>query len=250
MLIQGLRRWCGQSLVNRAGGSGPGRRGPVGLRPSGWPPRDQGLGDLDPYLPPEQGRGGHHRQRQRSNRGRRRGRRDRRGAGRRKIASGATEQLAQDLLPRIPIEEHATAGLRLGRDEASQRLPDRRQLRSAVQGEDAQGRHHPCDDHERRRLHRRHGGSGHRADDQRRHHGHADRRRHRGPFRERRCPGPVRLDRNPASRAENRQWRHPRGAAGNGESHRQGDLGQRRHQPDRACRSRFRSRPNAASRAG
>ena len=150
---------------------------------------------MDPYLPAEQGRRGHHRQRQRPNRGRGRGRRRPSKCRPTKIASGATEQLASDLLPRIPIEEHATP------DFVS---VETRRLNGFLIGASFEVRYKvKMPRGATIRATTVNGGvsvtawtAGHRADDQRRHHGHADRRRHRGPVRERRRPGPVRVDRN------------------------------------------------------
>jgi hypothetical protein len=108
MLIQGLRRWCGQSLVIGPAGmalaavvlSGCGLPvGPLGIKASEtwthtYPLSKAGevtIVNANGRIEVEGGEGATVE------------------VQATKIASGATEQLANDLLPRIPIEEHATA---------------------------------------------------------------------------------------------------------------------------------------------
>ena len=113
----------------------------------------------------------------------------------RRSHGGATEQIARDLLPRIPIEEHVTPDFVSIETRRIERLHDWRQLRGALQGEDAERRDDPGDDRERRRVGDGDGRAGHREDDQRRHPGHRDRRLLRSPVGQRRHPGSVRVDR-------------------------------------------------------
>jgi len=108
MSIQGLRRWCGQSVVRGPAGmalaaavlSGCGLPvGPLGIKASEtwthtYPLSKAGevtIVNANGRIEVEGGEGATVE------------------VQATKIASGATEQLAKDLLPRIPIEEHSTA---------------------------------------------------------------------------------------------------------------------------------------------